>query len=86
MPNAGTSALSRHGDEAGLVANDRLHIAGDNLRDEVGVEERLRNPCGAVVGLVDELEQRALALVLRSGILRIPAVDEVTNVRCERRA
>ena len=72
MPNAGTRGLSRHSDQPDLVADDRVHVADDGLRDEVAVEQRLRNPRRGVVGLVHEVEQRLPALGFGPRIRRIP--------------
>ena len=72
-------------DQADLLADDRVDVADDRLRHEVAVEHRLWDPGRAVVGLVDEIEQRCPPLGLRAGIGRIPAVDEVSRVRLERR-
>jgi hypothetical protein len=68
-----------------LLADNRVDVADDGLGDQVGVEERLGDPRGAVVGLVDEIEQGVLAFLFRPGIGGIPPVHEIAGVRCERR-
>ena len=70
--------------EADLVADDRVDIPDDGLRDHVLLEQRLRNPRGAVVGLIDEVEQRPLAIPLRSRIGLAPAIHDVAHVGLER--
>src|SRR5688572_6901987 len=71
-------------DQADLVANNRVYITHDGLRDQVLLEQRLRNPRGAVVGLIHEVEQGPLALPLRSRIGLAPAIHDVTHVGIER--
>ena len=71
-------------DQADLVANNRVYIPHDGLRDQVPLEQRLRNPRGAVVGLIHEVEQRPLAIPLRSRIGLAPAIHDVTHVGIER--
>ena len=70
--------------QADLVANDCVHIPHDRLRDHVLLEQRLGNPRGAVVGLIHEVEQRPLAIPLRSRIGLAPAVHDVAHVGLER--
>jgi len=52
-------------------------------RVEIAVEERLRNPGGAVVGLIDEIEERVALFSLRPRIGRIPSVYDVPHIRLE---
>ena len=86
MPNAGTSALLAPQHQADLLADDRVHVADDRLRHEVAVEERLRDPGRAVVGLVHEVEQAPRGVRARGGgSAGIPAIDEIAAVRLERR-
>ena len=73
-------------DETDVVRDDGLDTAGDDLRQEVTVEERLRNPGRAVERLVDELEERILARLVGPIVVRIPAIHETGDVGLERRA
>ena len=63
--------------EPDLVANDGVDIPHHRLRDQVLLEQRLRNPGGAVVGLIDEVEQCPPAIPLRSRIGLAPAIHNV---------
>jgi hypothetical protein len=69
--------------EPDLFADDRVDITHDSLRDEVGVEQRLRNPGGRLVGLVDEIEQRLPALGLRACVAPIPLDDNIPDAGIE---
>ena len=66
MPNAGTTALSRQSTSPALSPTIVSTSPTTACVDEVAVEERLRDPGRALVGLVDEVEERLPALGLRS--------------------
>ena len=69
--------------EADFLADDRVDVADDGLRDEVAVEQRLRNPRRRVVGLVHEVEKRLPALRLGSRVVGVPLVHDMPQVRRE---
>ena len=71
--------------EPNLLPHDRIDVAHDRLRHEVAFEKRLRNPRGALVGLVDELAQGARAVFRRAEVIRIPGIDQVADIRLKRR-
>ena len=83
MPKAGTSALSRHSTRPTFSPTIVSHVAHDSLRHQIAVEERLRNPRGRIVGLIDEVEEGLSAFRLRPRVGRVPVDHDIADAHIE---